>query len=232
MAKSRNFNLNAILLVAASAAVGAGQQVFATKRKIPGAEGEKDTYAIDLKLADGTPVGEDQPVEEFHLSDPASVAKFNAHFDNLPVVKGGYYSYINESGPTNPQIFKTFNPQGLGKIMAQAVQAAHLIMSRGGAEADEMKSILAAVNGYSAIAEAQIAEQKANSLADEIAKLNLTPAQREALLAKAVGTAAPNVPPATVERDEATGASGGGRKRDRNRKRSDGDEVEAEAVEA
>ena len=199
MAKS--VNLNAILLIAAGAA--AGTQAFATKRKVIGAEGEKDKFAVDFKTADGAVVEADS-VEEFQLTDAESVAQFNRLFDNLPVVKGGYYSYINESGPTNPAIFKTFGPQGLGKIMAQAIQAAHLIIAAGGVEAQQMQAVLDSVFAYSNLAAAQIAEQKATSLADEIAKLNLSPEQRAAMLAK-LGNSNNAVPSATVAPDEATG---------------------------
>lgn len=223
MAKSRNVNLNAILLIAAGAL--AGTQVFASKRKVEGAEGEKDKYVIDFKLADGTLVGDDVEVNEFVISDSASVAEFNRLFDNLPVVKGGYYSYSNISGPTNPQIYKTFDPQGIAKHMAQLIQAAHLIISRGGAEAQQMSDVLAAVFGYSELAAARIAEQKANSLADEIAKLNISPEKRREMLAKIGG----GVPQATVETDEATGGDGDEKPRGGKRNKRERETADAEA---
>ncbi len=185
---------NAVLIVATMAMA----QAFAHETKVEGEDGKKTV--VTYKLADGTEVAPEL-VAEFRLSDADSIAKFNELFANMPTVKGGYYSYVNDGSFTNPEIVKTFSPQGLGKIMAQCVQAATIIQSRGGAEADEMKGIMDALAEYSKVASQKIADQKAASIADEIASLNLTPEQKAAFIAKLNGGAA--IPTASVAPNEA-----------------------------
>ena len=209
---------NAVLIVAAMGMA----QAFAHETKVPG-EGGKETTVFTYKLADGTEVAADQ-VAEFRLTDADSIAKFNELFANMPTVKGGYYSYVNDGSFTNPEIVKTFSPQGLGKIMAQCVQAATIIQSRGGADADEMKAIMDALASYSKVAAQKIEDQKASSLADEIAKLNMTPEQKAAFIAKLNGGAAiPNatVAPNEAETEEHTDNGGNRRNKGRNKRETE-----------
>jgi hypothetical protein len=200
-------NQNAVMLMIAT-----GAQVFPHKRKETVLDAEtqqpvmdpktgkaKERFVIDWKLPGSDAAVPLDQLRPFPLTDdPASVVEYLGYFNKMPIPDGGYYSYTNDDGLTNPQIVKTFSPQGVAKIIAQNIEAAHLIIAKGGDDAAEMQKLLPAVFAYSDMAAAQIAEQKAAAILAQFDGLNLPPERKAAMLA-AAGVA---VPAATVDRDD------------------------------
>jgi hypothetical protein len=81
--------------------------------------------------------------------------------------RNGYTQYFNNDGFTNPISPEALSPQGIGKLLAKLYEVAAVIQRSGTKRADEMKTILAGVDAYRAVAESEVAKAADNTAMEQ-----------------------------------------------------------------